>query len=128
MRSTNNSQRRYPPELRERAVRMVQEGIAARGTASASGVVTRVAKQLGIGSESLRQWVTRPRSTPVSAREPRAPRRSGSLELERGVRELRRANAYGLTPTVAEIEGWVSSVERVVGAIDADAAAAGGSA
>jgi hypothetical protein len=33
---------------------------------------------------------------------------------------------YELAPTVAEIDGWVGSVERVVGAIDATAA--GGSA
>jgi hypothetical protein len=32
---------------------------------------------------------------------------------------------YELVPTVAEIEGWVGSVERVVRAIDADAGAEG---
>lgn len=46
---------KYPEELRERAVRMVLESIEAAG-GERFGVVTRVAKQLGIGTESLRQW------------------------------------------------------------------------
>jgi transposase len=54
-RSTHPSQRRYPPELRERAVRMVLETI--QQTGERFGVITRVAGQLGIGSESLRSWV-----------------------------------------------------------------------
>src|SRR5260370_12155382 len=53
---TNNPfQRRYPPEMRERAVRMVREAIAESG--ERVGAVTRVARQLGIGPESLRNWV-----------------------------------------------------------------------
>ena len=48
-------QRRYPPEMRERAVRMVREAIAESG--ERVGAVSRVARQLGIGPESLRNWV-----------------------------------------------------------------------
>ena len=48
-------QRRYPPELRERAVRMVHEVIAESG--ERVGAVTRVARQFGIGPELLRNWV-----------------------------------------------------------------------
>ena len=47
--------RRYPPELRERAVRLVAEVAAERG--DRHGAVTHVARQLGIGPESVRQWV-----------------------------------------------------------------------
>ncbi len=54
--SKSPSQPRYPPELRERAVRMVREAIAENG-GDRFGVVTRVARQLGIGPESLRNWV-----------------------------------------------------------------------
>ena len=54
--SKNLSQRRYPPELRQRAVRMVREAIAENG-GERFGVVTRIARQLGIGAESLRTWV-----------------------------------------------------------------------
>jgi transposase len=83
-------QRRYPPEMRERAVRMVHEAIAESG--ERVGAVTRVARQLGIGPESLRNWVKqadidngkRPGLTNAEQRR--------IAELEREVRELRRAN------------------------------------
>src|SRR5438874_1919844 len=45
--SNSPFQRRYPPEMRERAIRMVHEGIAESG--ERVGAVTRVARQLGIG-------------------------------------------------------------------------------
>lgn len=47
---------KYPVELRERAVRMVLE--VQKESAQSFGVITRVAKELGIGAESLRKWVT----------------------------------------------------------------------
>ena len=46
--------RRYPPEIKERAVRLVVETIERSGE---QGAVSRVAHQLGIGVESLRAWV-----------------------------------------------------------------------
>jgi len=91
MGSTNASQKRYPPELRERAVRMARDAIAAQGGQS-FGVVTRVARQLGVGAESLRGWLkqadidsgSRPGTSSADAQR--------IAELEREVRELRRAN------------------------------------
>src|SRR5947207_10122082 len=88
--SSSPFQRRYPPELRERAVRMVHEAIAESG--ERVGAVTRVARQLGIGPESLRNWVKqagidndkRPGVTTEQQRR--------IAELERENRELRRAN------------------------------------
>jgi len=53
--ASTRPQRRYPPEIRERPVRLVFETIAERG--DRHGAVTRVAQQLGIGPESLRLWV-----------------------------------------------------------------------
>ena len=47
--------KRYPPELKERAVKMVQE-LRAQDPHDKT-VVSRVARQLGIGDESLRSWV-----------------------------------------------------------------------
>jgi transposase-like protein len=43
-------------ELRERAVRMARDAIAAQD-GQTFGVVTRVARQLGIDPESLRNWL-----------------------------------------------------------------------
>jgi transposase len=87
----NPSQKRYPPELRERGVRMVLELIEQQN-GERHGVVTRVARQLGVGTESLRSWVhqaevdggTRPGTTTADQQRIK--------ELEREVRELRRAN------------------------------------
>ena len=81
---------KYPVELRERAVRMVLE--IRRETGERHGAVTRVARELGVGIESLRGWVNlaevdsgrRPGTSSVDAQR--------IAELEREVRELRRAN------------------------------------
>ncbi len=55
--SSNPSQRRYSPELKERAVRMV---LALRAeTGERHGSIKRVADQLDVGVESLRSWVNR---------------------------------------------------------------------
>ena len=51
----SDPQKRYPPELRERAVRMVLEARAA--DPADTGAITRISKQLGVGTESLRNWV-----------------------------------------------------------------------
>ncbi|MDA8357613.1 MAG: transposase [Actinomycetota bacterium] len=51
----NPSQKRYPKELKDRAVRMVAE--LRREDPGDTSVVSRVARQLGIGTESLRQWL-----------------------------------------------------------------------
>jgi transposase len=85
------TQKRYPPELRERAVRMARELIAEQG-GQRFGVVTRVARELGIGTESLRSWLKqadvddgqRPGTSTQDAQR--------IADLEREVRELRRAN------------------------------------
>lgn len=81
---------KYPDELRERAVRMVLE--VREQTGEKHGVIARVAGELGIGAQSLRNW--------VSQAEIDAGRRAGTssadaqriVELERENRELRRAN------------------------------------
>jgi transposase len=69
---------------------MVQETIEQTG--ERFGAITRVARQLGVGSESLRTWVRQAevdggRRPGVTSEE-----RRRIAELEREVRELRRAN------------------------------------
>ena len=88
--SNSPFQRRYPPEMRERAVRMVHEAIAESG--ERVGAVTRVARQLGIGPESLRNWVKQ--ADIDQGKRPGVPteQQRRITELEREVRELRRAN------------------------------------
>ena len=84
------SQRRYPPEIRERAVRMVREAIAEGG--ESFGVVTRVARQLGVGVESLRNWVKQAEVDGGQRPGVTSEERRRIAELERENRELRRAN------------------------------------
>jgi transposase len=84
------AQRKYPEELRERAVKMVFEVRDQDG--KGRGELARVARQLGVHPEALRTWVrqaeidggTRPGTSSEDSRR--------IAELEREVRELRRAN------------------------------------
>lgn len=78
--------RRYPPEMRERALRLVEEITTREG--QSHGVIARVASQLGIGSEAVRKWV---REAGLGRPLP-SPQQLQVLTLEREVRELRRAN------------------------------------
>ena len=55
MDNKRSGQARYPSELKDRAVRMVQD--LRREDPNDKGIITRVARQLGVGSESLRNWV-----------------------------------------------------------------------
>lgn len=81
---------KYPDELRERAVRMVLD--IREQTGDSHGVVTRVARELGIGAESLRGWVNQ--AEVDSGRRPGTSTSDAQriAELERENRELRRAN------------------------------------
>ena len=82
--------RRYSPEEKQAAVRMVRSLQAETGMTH--GAVRRVAEQLGYGVESVRSWVKqadvdegiRPGLTTSEAGRVR--------DLEQEVRELRRAN------------------------------------
>ena len=83
--------RQSPGEPRERATRMAVD--ARRDPATRSGTFRRVGEQLGINPETLRNWVVqaeideghRPGTTTSDAER--------LAELEKEVRELRRADA-----------------------------------
>lgn len=82
--------RKYTDELRERAVRLVFQMRKSAG--QRRGAVARVAEQLGVNRETLRNWVrqaevdagTRPGTSTEDAQR--------IAELERENAELRRAN------------------------------------
>jgi transposase len=82
--------RKYPDELRERAIRLAVD--LRRNPATRLGALRRVGEQLGIKAETLRNWVQlaeideglQPGVTTEDARR--------IAEFERENRELRRAN------------------------------------
>ena len=99
--SSAPTQRRYPPELRERAVRMVLETASERGERLAA--VTRVANQLGIGPKSLRNWVLQAEVYDGKRTGLTAEARAHMRDLERDVRELRlRAQGWRLVGIARE--------------------------
>lgn len=111
---------KYPDEMRERAVRMVFE--IQEQTGERHGVITRVARELGIGVESLRNWVNqaaidsgrRPGTTSADAQR--------IAELERENCELRRANDIVKAASVffaTELDGRPKNQKEVVAFIDA---------
>ncbi|HEX8487881.1 MAG TPA: transposase [Propionibacteriaceae bacterium] len=83
--------RKYPDELRERAIRLVLD--ARKDPASRSGACKRIGEQLGINPDTLRGWVNQ---AEIDAGDRAGTTSSDSarlVELERDNRELRRANA-----------------------------------
>jgi transposase len=80
----------YPAELRERAVAMVFELRAESG--GARGSIARVGHQLGINTETLRNWVEKAEIDSGQRLGTTSDDRKRIAELEREVRELRRAN------------------------------------
>ncbi len=84
------SSKRYPPEIRERAVALVLSAIETSG--ERHGHVSRIARQLDIGSETLRTWVRQAEIERGSRPGLTTEERERLKDLDREVRELRRAN------------------------------------
>ena len=84
--------RKYPPELRERAMRLVQEARKEDPELSVNQAVIRIGQRVGVNADTLRGWVKqaqidageRPGTTTDDA--------SRIKQLEAEVRELKRAN------------------------------------
>ena len=90
MTTNEGSQKRYPAEMKERAVRMVGE--LRRQDPRDNSVISRVARELGVGKETLRTWV---RQIEVdSGHRPGVTTKEQAeiTELKRENRELKRAN------------------------------------
>lgn len=91
MTRSKNPLRQYPPEMKERAIRMVLEAAEAQG-GSRFGVIAPIAEKLGIGVESLRQWMKQADIDAGRQGGTTTSDRQRIVELEKENRELRRAN------------------------------------
>ena len=91
--TNNSSRKRYPDELKMRAVKMVLE--LQREDHNNHGVFSRVARKSGVGSESLRTWVKRSELKLGDCAGMTFAERDELTKLRREVTELRRANAQG---------------------------------
>src|ERR671936_2358481 len=90
MGTKHSSSRRYPPEVKERAIQLVLTTMDQQG--ERHGVVSRIARQLDIGPESLRHWVRQAEIDNGRRSGTTTEERERITELERENRELRKAN------------------------------------
>jgi transposase len=90
MEAKNPSTKRYPPELKERAVRMVLD--LQRQDPGDKTVISRVARQLGVGLESLRTWVKQAVVDAGNGPGVTTAEHDELVELRKEVKELRRSN------------------------------------
>jgi transposase len=84
------AQKKYPDELRERAVKMVFEVREREG--KGHGELARIGRQLDVHPEALRSWVKQAEIDGGQRPGATTGERQRITELEREVRELRRAN------------------------------------
>ena len=91
MANKGQDKRRYPLELKERAIKMVID--LQRDDPNDRSVINRVSRQLGVGSESLRIWVKRAQIDAGQRGGLTTAQEAELKELRKEVRELRRANA-----------------------------------
>src|SRR5690606_21218113 len=82
--------KKYSPEVRERAVRMVFEHESEYSSQWAA--IQSIAEKIGCSGETLRNWVRQAERDAGQRPGPTTTERERIKELEREVRELRRAN------------------------------------
>ena len=85
--------RKYSDELRERAVRMVNETMKDNPGLAHKRACHQVGDQLGIPGATLRNWFRNPPKGSSAVSSPPVDPAARVAELERENRELRRANA-----------------------------------
>ena len=82
--------RKYPEEVRQQAVRLVLD--ARRDPVTAKGAIARIARQLDINAETLRNWVRAAEVDAGTRPGQSSEDRDRIAQLERENFELRRAN------------------------------------
>ena len=82
--------KKYPPELRERAVRMVFDLREESG--SDRGAVAAVARRLDVNVDTLRGWVSKAEVDSGKRAGTTSEDKKKIAELERELREVKRAN------------------------------------
>jgi len=86
--------KKYPDEMKDRAVRLVEDVISDPDVdVSVTAACTRVGQQLGINRDTLRGWVKQAQIDSGSKPGLSTNGRRRLVELEKENRELRRANA-----------------------------------
>ena len=90
------AQRKYPDELRERAVKMLFEVREREG--KGHGELARVARQLGVHPEALRSWAKQAEIDGGMRPGITTDDKQRIAELEKENRELRRAKRSGKLP------------------------------
>ena len=93
--------RKYPPELRERSIRLVLEAREQEPSLSLNAAVTRIGPRVGVNPDTLRTWCKqaeidlgrRPGVSTDAAAEVRVLRQEVK-ELKRANEILRKASAY----------------------------------
>jgi len=85
-----NTSKRYPAEVRERAVRMVLERQVEEGSRWAA--ISSIAAKIGCTAETLRRWVLEAEVDQGTRPGIHSEQRARMKELERENRELKRAN------------------------------------
>jgi transposase len=85
---------KYPDEVRDRAVRLVRDLVdSGEDGVTITGACRRVGEQLGINTDTLRNWVKLAQEDEGERPGVSTSDRARLIQLEREVRELRRANA-----------------------------------
>lgn len=81
---------RFPPEVKERAIRLVQEQAKEHPTQWAA--IRSIAEKIGCSAETLRSWIRQKERDSGERAGPTTEERQRIKELEKEVRELKRAN------------------------------------
>jgi transposase len=84
--------RKYPPELRDRSIRLVREAMKEEPSLSMNQAVIRIGQRVGVNPDTLRGWTKQARIDAGEASGTTTSDAARIKQLEQEVRELKRAN------------------------------------